>query len=103
MCWSHYQRWLRYGHPMALPPARDPLARMWENVAQREVGCWLYDTSDLTRPPRFYVDGKRIEVRRLVWEAEVGPLAVDCRLQGLCGTPNCVRPSHQQPVLARAA
>jgi len=99
MCWSHYQRWLRYGHPKAKPPPRDQLASIYQRITFRPVGCWLYDASDLTRPPRCLFRGRRVMVRRVVWEQEVGPLSRGVRLAPLCGTMNCVRPDHHQAVV----
>jgi hypothetical protein len=99
MCWAHYQRWIRYGHPQAKPKQRDPLVSIYERILRRPVGCWLYDSSDMTRPPRCNYRGRRVMVRRVVWETEVAPLPRGARLAPLCGTINCVRPEHYQVVV----
>jgi hypothetical protein len=101
MCWGHYQRWLRYGHPLGTPAPRDRMALMWERITKQEVGCWLYDGVDMNRRPR-WVDrrGRRRPVKDIVWEEANEPLR-GRRLRPLCGSWNCVRPDHFE-LLARS-
>jgi hypothetical protein len=98
MCWKHYQRWLRYGHPLAMPERERWQDRVLARVKQPIIGCWLYPSVS-ERPARLRTpEGRRVDVRVVVWEEMVGPLPVGARLSPLCGTVHCVNPQHQQVV-----
>ena len=102
MCWGHYQRWLRYGHPLAEPTRERWEDRVLARVNRPVIGCWLYPSGS-ERPARLRSPaGRRVEARTVVWEELVGPLPPGARLTPLCGTVHCVNPQHQQVVHATA-
>jgi hypothetical protein len=101
MCWGHYHRWHRYGHPNGRPDKRPWRERLLDRFARPEVGCWLYPT-DSDRHPRIErEDGSRALARLVVWEELVGPINPAARLRRLCATRSCVRPEHHQVVLPK--
>jgi hypothetical protein len=103
MCWSHYGRWYRHGHPMAPTPERpDPDDVMMSRVVQSEPGCWLYDSAS-ARPPRLQREGRWVLVRVLVWRRLLGPVPEGMTLVSTCPHVNCVRPDHMQLAECKAA
>lgn len=105
MCWSHYQRWLRYGHPQGSPAKLTSVERVMSRLHAPEIGCWLYWTNGTEpRYPRHKDDdGRTRPVANTLWEHEHGgPLPPGSRLRSLCGVVNCVRPDHHE-VSRRAA
>ena len=95
MCWGHYQRWHRYGHPLGAPRRQTAIERVMERTSTPEVGCWLYDTDNLDRAPRHQTDDGRVQrVAVTLWEGEHGPKPERARLESLCGVRQCVRPDH---------
>lgn len=105
MCWGHYQRWYRYGHPLAAAPRETALDRVLYRTNQSEVGCWLYDIDNAERAPRAMADdGRVVKVSVILWESEHGPLPERARLDSECGVRLCVRPDHHRiRFLARSA
>ena len=98
MCWGHYHRFHRYGHPQGKPSRPSWEDRLYCRFRRPAIGCWLYGR-DTGRVPRIdRPDGTRVPVKVAVWEREVGPLPPAASLQGLCLVVNCVRPDHHQVV-----
>ena len=104
MCWGHYHRWHRYGHPQA-KPAKRPRKPFRERLLTRfhrpAVGCWCYPTDTERHPRVVREDGTRAPARPVVWEETVGPVAPGYVLYPLCKTTNCVRPDHHELTLLR--
>ena len=97
MCWGHYQRWHRYGHPLAGAPRQSAVQRVLERTTKSDLGCWVYDTYNPDRAPRAMTDDGRVQkVSLILWEDEHGPLPERARLDSLCGVRTCVRPDHHQ-------
>ena len=97
VCWGHYQRYIKYGHPQGRPAKRDQMPYVIDKIGCRtstsDVGCWVYETTS-TQPPRIVVDGRRRYVRDLLYSQYVRPLEQSERLQRRCATANCVNPDH---------
>jgi hypothetical protein len=100
-CSAHYERWRKYGDPLAtfLPPVE---LRWQSQVAIQAPGCWIW-----TGPVNVYGYG-RFRVRdgrglseiahRAVWQLIVGPIPNDLSLDHLCRVKRCVNPDHLEPV-----
>ena len=94
MCWAHYKRWHRYGHPLAAaPPRPTAVERIMERTTTSEVGCWVYDGAD--RPRVVDANGKVRSVALILLEHEHGPKPRRTRFHSLCGVSSCVRPDHR--------
>jgi hypothetical protein len=103
MCWGHYHRWHRYGHPLGRPEPVPFQDRLLARFLRPTIGCWPYPTASDRHPRIEREDGSRALARLVVWEQLIGPVMPNCQLAPLCGTHNCVRPDHHQVVPARAA
>jgi len=77
---------------------RAPEERLWTKVLKTDH-CWLWLGS---KSPKGYgaiqIRGKRLYVHRLTYEWLIGPIPDGLTLDHLCGTRNCVRPTHLEPV-----
>lgn len=61
--------------------------------------CWLWQgPTDHRDRPIFIVTTRYRLARVLAWEDEHETLPTGRQLMTLCGTPNCIRPSHHTPV-----
>lgn len=98
MCWGHYHRWHRYGHPHGRPDKRPYHERLFARFYQPAIGCWVYPTESERHPRIEREDGSRGLARMVVWEQMIGPIMPGCRLMPLCETYACVRPDHHQVV-----
>jgi hypothetical protein len=103
LCWGHYQRFLRYGHPFKSAPKLTPEEQMMRRVAQSAEGCWLYDAPGTRRRPRLLRNGRYVMVRDLVYEHLVGPIPEGHVLSPICPHLHCVRPDHGEVVAKVAA
>lgn len=105
MCWGHYARWHRYGHPLASPPRDTAQRRVMRRTTTSEVGCWVYDIGNPDRVPRAMNDaGRVVSVATILWEACHGPVPDGAQVRSTCGITLCVRPDHHQiKHLARSA
>lgn len=98
-CNAHYQRWWKYGDPLASRPRghRRPQPvepRFWAKVDQSDPdGCWLWTgTISSTGYGEIYVDGRKASTHRVSFFLAYGytPPTV-CHH---CDNPPCVRPDH---------
>lgn len=92
MCWGHYQRWYRYGSPLAGAPRQTFHERLFSRFDQPEVGCWLCPKGSSARVQM--PDGRRLGLAVAVYETMVGPLPKGTRLRSVCKVADCVRPEH---------
>jgi len=69
--------------------------RFWNNVPQREDGCWLWNgRKDGKGYGRLTVQGKQSGAHRFAWEFAVGPIPDGLCVLHRCDIPLCVRPDH---------
>lgn len=94
MCWAHYNRFRRYGHPQGKPERASQLSKAMARTVRPEIGCWLYDSVATSREPRLKVDGRTIPVARFFYEVMIDPVPEGARFARTCDTLNCVRPDH---------
>jgi hypothetical protein len=113
-CYRHYQRWRKYGDPLAWrrapptpkpPPKRLPLEqRFWSHVSKQQGGCWLWSAS-VTEDGygRFSLKPPREQRAHLfAYRLAHGPLPSGQVLTNRCGTRACVNPENWQPSTLRA-
>jgi hypothetical protein len=100
LCWSHYNRFIRYGHPLATPPKPTHKERLYRRIRRPAIGCWLVTNwRDRSRAPRTVMsDGRRVNVATVMWEYEVGPIPEGYRVESVCRVPGCVHPGHHRLV-----
>jgi hypothetical protein len=116
MCPKHFRRWLRYGDPFFTAVIMgDDEARFWSKVDKGgpvpthrpDLGaCWIwiascnhngYGAFAVTDMP-----GRTgIVAHKWAWEQENGPADPRLHLDHLCRRPECVNPSHLDPVPPR--
>ena len=103
MCWGHYHRWHRYGHPQARPKrvVKPFQERLLSRFLQPAIGCWEYPTDSDRHPRIMREDGTRALARVVVWEQLVGSIEPGWSLYPLCRTLTCVRPDHQKLISVR--
>lgn len=115
-CKTHYYRWWRNGHPMALRPGLPPpIVRFWRCVQVDPDGCWTW-TALLTELGygRFSVNKRNHPAHRWLYEYLRGPLPrsldvdhlchnadPDCRGGSTCLHRRCVNPAHLEAVSRR--
>lgn len=118
-CWSHYQRWRRYGDPSESRSPGKPKGfkgslkdRFWEKVDKTTEpvwGCWRWTGATNSGYGVIADRGaspSRWRAHVLAWTWAKGPvpdgLELDhYRYPGRCIGRSCVRPSHLRPVTHR--
>jgi hypothetical protein len=75
-------------------------AHDWTVEVDPVFGCWIWIGRLDARDGRPLVwQGRRpMGAHRVVYEAEVGPVATGLELDHLCRRPTCVRPAHLEAV-----
>jgi transcriptional regulator with XRE-family HTH domain len=107
-CWRHYQRWRKYGDPLAWrrappkpkpPSKRLPLEqRFWSHVSKQAGGCWLWSGSVTPHGyGRFSLGPTRVQLAHIfAYRLAHGPLLPGQVLTNQCWHPACVNPEHWQ-------
>jgi transcriptional regulator with XRE-family HTH domain len=105
-CSRHYQRWRKYGDPLAwrrAPPKPRPPSRrrtleqrFWSHVSKHAGGCWLWSASVTAEGyGRFHLTVTREQkAHSLAYGLTHGPLPPGQVLVNQCGTRACVNPEH---------
>lgn len=99
-CGSHYQRWHKYGDPLATKERLKPDSAdlFWSKVDASGI-CWMWtgclNASGYGSVGR-WVDGrpKSFLAHRFAYELLVGPIPDGLQLDHLCRNRTCVNPDH---------
>ena len=87
----------------ALPASNDYVSRFWRKVDKRgDDECWPWIGS--TNPEgygQFSLDKKLQPAYRVAYELMVGKIPEGLTIDHLCRNPNCVNPTHMEPVTER--
>ncbi len=110
-CSLHYQRWKKYGDPLADVAVKihgDHLARFWSKVdkdgplpmwAPFLGPCWLWaDVPDAKGYSSFWNGTKIVRAHNYSYELHLGPVPDGLELDHWCRVRGCVNPSHLDPV-----
>lgn len=104
LCSAHYQRWAKYGDPLAGNPLRiigNIEARFWARVDKTDT-CWLWTGGGVTRHGYFYgrltVGRRQVLAHRYAYELLVSPIPEGLELDHICRVTRCVNPTHVEPV-----
>lgn len=109
LCSKHYQRWMKYGDPLAPVQARGrpPEERFWSKVdkdgpipAHRpDLGqCWVWTGGLMSGYGAFWLDGRNVEAHIVSYTWECGEIAEGQERDHLCRNRACVRPGHLEAV-----
>lgn len=108
-CRPHYNRWQRYGDPLAgkpprprkvpgLPKGASAADRFWSKVEKTDT-CWLWlGALDTQGYGQFHADGRRHKAHRFAWRLAGRSLDGALVLDHMCRTRRCVRPDHLEQV-----
>lgn len=103
LCRKHYQRWAKYGDPLAtrLDLDRSPEQRFWAFVDKTPT-CWLWRGGAMADGyGHFWLNGRTVKAHRVAYEWLRGSIPTGLQLDHLCRTPACVNPSHLEIVTGR--
>lgn len=82
---------------MITPAQRE---RLWSRTTLTD-GCWTWTGGrDRNGYGYMWADGATRTAHRVVYELLVSPVPPGLELDHLCGTRDCVRPDHLEPVTA---
>ena len=96
LCWAHYNRYRRYGHPQGSAPKVSHADKIRSRM-HCGTGCWFYPYHGTDRAPRTRrADGRMVRLCVVLWEDEYGPIPDGARLVSVCGHPKCVKPDHHE-------
>lgn len=107
-CRLHYDRWLKYGHPLVTQGVRSPERTLkkrfyaWVSLPN-EDGCMLWTGPILQSDYGvFTFNGARNYAHRLSYELMVGPIPDGMEVDHVwawgCKSRTCVAPNHLEPV-----
>lgn len=99
-CTKHYQRWKKYGDPLATKtapndePADERLKRHGWTIT--ESGCWEWNgnTSDRRGYGSLRFHGRTVKAHRLAYSTWVGEIPEGMVVMHLCDNPPCINPDH---------
>lgn len=104
MCSPHYQRWEKYGDPLAHIPIRArkaPVAeRFWPHVDTTggPAACWPWTGSRNAYGYGSFATGKKsMLAHRQAYELVQGPIPQGMVLDHVCHTASCTVPARQCP------
>lgn len=80
--------------------SRKPVVYMPEDRGYA-TRCWIWQLSFTAGYGQRQFDGRRYVAHRWMYEQRVGPVPDGMHLDHLCGQPDCVNPSHLEPVTAQ--
>jgi hypothetical protein len=75
-----------------------PVRRRLHEMRMTDSGCVLYPVRKGNRYGRVRINGRRLQVHALIYEANREPFPAGLELDHLCRTPACVNPDHLEPV-----
>lgn len=102
-CTAHYQRFRRYGDPIAVRWA-SPSARFWSKVEKPagDTGCWPWlGTIMSSGYGTFRWEGRQQLAHRVAYQIAQGSIPDGLWIDHLCSTPACVNPAHLEAVTPR--
>jgi hypothetical protein len=82
-----------------MPSRHVPLLdRMVPRIEFAANGCWVWTGTTSRGYGLVWQDGRRRMAHRALYEAVVGPLPEDLKLDHLCRNKACINPDHLEPV-----
>lgn len=83
----------------------DPFERFLRFVHPLPTGCWAWTGAVQEKPPSpwnygifGYTTGRTCRAHRWAYEYFIGPIPEGLHTDHLCRNPNCVNPTHVEPV-----
>jgi hypothetical protein len=88
LCWKHYDRWRRYGSPLAARPNRAVI------LVRGDDDHWLCTCLDDAGYGQFWVGGTTVRAHRIVYEDFVGPIPDGFEIDHICRVKACANFRH---------
>lgn len=97
-CDKHYQRWVKYGHPLGGNQNHAPPDERFLRKVEKTDYCWLWRGKiERNGYGRFQIGGQgspQVGAHRFSYELSVGPIPPGAVVMHACDNPACVNPAH---------
>lgn len=103
-CNGHYQRWYKYGDPLAVGrgPQQTASDRFWSRVVGGDMdSCWIWQGATNAAGYGRFFDHRDHQAHRWAYENMRAPIPAGLEIDHLCRTRACVNPWHLEPVTGR--